>query len=98
MKFNPIQLKTRKDLIDALKDKKLPCSIPRLNSFEESGIIKYPKFGIKRGMNGFDRAYIEKEIVNAVLSIEEYVKNKKQFGNKNERSERVKKLIQNKNA
>ena len=96
MTFKPSQLKTRKDLIEALQEKGLPCSIPRLNHFEDTKIIKFPKFGLKRGMNGFDRLYTEKEIKNAVLNIEEYVLNKKQFGNKNERSERVKNLVEHK--
>lgn len=81
MTFNPSQLKTRRDLIEALEKKGLPSSIPSLNRFEDSGIIKFPKYGLKRGMNGFDRLYTEKEIAEAVKSIEDYVKNKKQFGN-----------------
>jgi hypothetical protein len=97
MTFKPSLLKTRKDLIKALEDKGLPASIPRLNYFEEIKIIKFPKYGLKRGMNGFDRLYTEKEIENAVVSVKEYVDNKKQFGNmSNERSERVRKLIKKK--
>jgi len=81
MTFTPELLKTRKDLIEALESKGLPSSIPRLNYFEDNRIIKFPKYGLKRGMNGFDRLYTEAEIARAVRSVEEYVGNKKQFGN-----------------
>lgn len=85
MKFQPmVLLKTRKDLVRALikTDPKLPASIPRLNFFEDEGIIDLPKYGLKRGMNGYDRLYSEKEIEVAVASIIEYAKNKPRFGTK----------------
>lgn len=81
MTFTPELLKTRKDLIEALEAKGLPSSIPRLNYFEDSRIINFPKYGLKRGMNGFDRLYTKAEIERAVKSVEQYVGNKKQFGN-----------------
>ena len=76
-KFTPlILLKSRKDLIEALKNKKLPCAIPTLNGFEKSGIIKTPQFGLKRGENGFDRLYMEEEIEETIKNITNYVNNK----------------------
>lgn len=97
MTFKPTLLKTRKDLIKALEDKGLPASIPRLNYFEEINILKFPRYGLKRGMNGFDRLYTEAEIEKAVDNVQEYVDNKKQFGNiKNVRSDRVEKIIKKK--
>lgn len=82
VKFVPkILLKSRKDLINELKKKGLPASIPRLNYFEQMNLIPYPEFGLKRGENGFDRLYTDLQINAAVLNVENYVKNKKKFGN-----------------
>jgi len=80
--MNKILLKTRKDLIQALTDKKLPCSTPTLNRFEDLGIIKTPGYCLKRNNNGLERLYTEKEIEVAVASVENYLKDKKKFGNK----------------
>lgn len=82
-KFTPlILLKSRRDLIEALSKKNLPCSIPSLNGFEQSGIIKTPQFGLKRGENGFDRLYMEEEIDEAVKNVMGYTKSNNKFGSK----------------
>lgn len=81
MKFKPVViLKTRKDLIKALDEDGLPSSTPSLIRFEQSGLISFPRFGLKRGVNGFDRLYTEKEIKEAVVNIANYVKTKSSFG------------------
>ena len=83
MKFKPaIILRTRKDLITALEQKGLPRSTPSLNQFEANGIIKFPRFGLKRGQNGFDRLYTDKEIEEIVIKISTYAESKPTFGNK----------------
>jgi hypothetical protein len=83
MKFEPITLlRTRRDLINALKEEKLPRSTPWLNQFEDAGIIDFPQHGCKRNNNGFDRLYTESEIKEVVKSIKKYLHNKKQFVNK----------------
>lgn len=82
MKFKPaIVLLTRKDLISALEKEGLPRSTPSLNLFESKGILKFPRFGLKRGQNGFDRLYTLKEIQEAVVKIKEYGETKNTFGN-----------------
>ncbi len=81
MKFKPaVILKTRKDLVKALDDAGLPSSTPSLIRFEQNGLIKFPRFGLKRGVNGFDRLYTEKEIVEAVKNVQTYGKTKNTFG------------------
>ena len=83
MRFVPsVILKTRKDLRDALKAKGLTSSTPSLNEFEYRQIIKYPKFGMKHGVNGLDRLYTEKEIDDIVKAVEKHSSTKNTFGSK----------------
>lgn len=82
-KFRPgIILRTRKDLVSALAEKGLPRSTPRLNLYEAQGVIQYPRFGIKRGENGFDRLYTDQELLAAVESISKHAQGVPSFGNK----------------
>ena len=83
MKFKPaIILRTRKDLVSALAEEGLPRSTPSLLQFEAEKVIKYPRFGIKRGQNGFDRLYTDSEIAEAVQNIRMHSVNRQSFGNK----------------
>lgn len=84
MKFTPqIELRSRKDLVNALKEKGLPSSIPTLLAFEALGVIKYPRRGLKRGTNGLDRLYTDLEIQESVAAIEKYTTERQtSFANK----------------
>lgn len=83
MSFKPsIILRTRKDLVTALAEEGLPRSTPSLLQFEGNKVIKYPRFGIKRGQNGFDRLYTDTEIAEAVSSVRTHSVNRQSFGNK----------------